>query len=183
MSRSLGPRTARSLARATGRATVLVCLMAAACSSHGTTSDGPAPDTTGRAALGDFVPGDGDRSGLVDIGGGRNIYLECSDTGSPTIMLISGAGVAADNWSYTGAPNDEADPPKRTGSAAYPEVARFSRVFASVLEPNKWLAPRAYRPRFRSQLRHRATPPIFTSSCPSPNSRDLMYLSGTPGAG
>jgi hypothetical protein len=49
----------------------------------------------------DFVPGTGDRSGLVNIGQGRDIYLECSGACSATVMLVSGAGVAADNWSYS----------------------------------------------------------------------------------
>ena len=104
--------------------------MAVGCACQGTTADDPAEMTSAPTTIADFVPGDGDRSGLVDIGGGRDVYLECSGTGSPTVVLISGAGVAADNWSYTGVPNDEADPPKRTGTAVYPEVAKFSRVCA-----------------------------------------------------
>jgi pimeloyl-ACP methyl ester carboxylesterase len=89
----------------------------------------PAPTsapTTSAAASGTFVPGDGDRSGLVDIGGGRDIYLECSGTGSPTVVLISGAGVASDNWQYVD--SDESAEP--ADSAVYPETARFTRVCA-----------------------------------------------------
>lgn len=37
--------------------------------------------------------------GLVGIGGGREIYVECSGTGSPTVLLISGTRGAADEWS------------------------------------------------------------------------------------
>ena len=33
----------------------------------------------------------GDFSGLVDIGGGRTMYLECHGNGSPTVVLVSGA--------------------------------------------------------------------------------------------
>lgn len=67
---------------------------------------------------------------LVDIGHGRTIHLECRGTGSPTVMLLSGAGVAADNWSYTGDPNDPAGSMARGESAVFPSVARFTRVCA-----------------------------------------------------
>ncbi|MCV7299176.1 alpha/beta hydrolase [Mycobacterium barrassiae] len=77
-----------------------------------------------------FVPGMGDSAGLVDIGDGRVIYLECRGMGSPTVLLISGAGVAADNWSYTGDPNDSVNVAKRTENAVYPSVATFTRVCA-----------------------------------------------------
>ena len=40
----------------------------------------------------------GDISGLVDIGGGREIHLECRGIGSPTVLLISGTRGAADEW-------------------------------------------------------------------------------------
>ncbi len=42
--------------------------------------------------------GSGDCAGLVDIGGGRKIYLECHGTGSPTVVLISGTRGAHDDW-------------------------------------------------------------------------------------
>jgi hypothetical protein len=32
----------------------------------------------------------GDFTGLIDIGGGRHIYLECRGTGSPTVVLEAG---------------------------------------------------------------------------------------------
>jgi pimeloyl-ACP methyl ester carboxylesterase len=37
-------------------------------------------------------------SGLIDIGGGRSLFLECRGTGSPTVLLISGTRGAADEW-------------------------------------------------------------------------------------
>ncbi|WP_319431110.1 alpha/beta hydrolase [Mycobacterium sp. RTGN5] len=64
----------------------------------------------------------------VDIGHGRAIYLDCLGTGSPTVILLSGAGVAADNWSYVGDPNGPAV--IRSESAVFPSVARFTRVCA-----------------------------------------------------
>ncbi|MGB2594966.1 MAG: hypothetical protein WBC87_08620, partial [Pseudolabrys sp.] len=38
----------------------------------------------GQAALSE------DFAGLVDIGGGRKMYLECRGTGSPTVVLVAG---------------------------------------------------------------------------------------------
>ena len=38
------------------------------------------------------------KAGMVDIGGGRKIYLECRGTGSPTVVLISGTRGAHDDW-------------------------------------------------------------------------------------
>jgi hypothetical protein len=32
----------------------------------------------------------GDVSGFVEVGNGRHLYLECHDTGSPTVILKSG---------------------------------------------------------------------------------------------
>ena len=39
-------------------------------------------------------------AGLVDIGGGRKMYLECQGTGTPTVVLVPGLVAAADIWSY-----------------------------------------------------------------------------------
>jgi pimeloyl-ACP methyl ester carboxylesterase len=114
-----------------GRAGCVVGLgiAAAGCGAGETRTEGSTGG--GDAAIpGAFVPGSGDRSGLVDIGGGRTMYLECSGSGSPTIIFVSGAGVAADNWSYTGVPNDEANPPIRRADAVYPRMARVTRACA-----------------------------------------------------
>ncbi|KAF0964974.1 alpha/beta fold hydrolase [Rhodococcus sp. T7] len=120
-------RRGSRLARSAGCVAALGCVAVSGC---GTAADGPAPTTTPPAAAGRFVPGAGDRSGLVDIGGGRDIYLECRGSGSPTVVLVSGAGVAADNWSFTGDPTDQTTPPVRTESAVHPEIAKFTRVCA-----------------------------------------------------
>ena len=39
----------------------------------------------------------GDFSGLVDIGGGPKMYLECRGTGSPTVFIVPGGKAAADD--------------------------------------------------------------------------------------
>ena len=35
---------------------------------------------------------------VVDIGGGREMYIECEGAGSPTVLLVSGKGDRADTW-------------------------------------------------------------------------------------
>lgn len=81
-------------------------------------------------------------SGSVAIGAGRRIYLECRGTGSPTVVLISGKGNGAADWSETLAPTDpvhKADHDalawgkgtlRRSESAVFPMVSRFTRVCA-----------------------------------------------------
>jgi pimeloyl-ACP methyl ester carboxylesterase len=67
---------------------------------------------------------------LVDIGGGRQIYLQCRGHGSPTVVLVSGAVGAHDDWTHV---IDQARPeaaPQRSRSAVFPQVARFTRVCA-----------------------------------------------------
>jgi pimeloyl-ACP methyl ester carboxylesterase len=64
----------------------------------------------------------GDTS-LVDIGGGRKMYLECQGTGSPTVILVSGRTDRSDIWQTL---VDTAKP----GPAVYPAVAKFTRVCA-----------------------------------------------------
>ncbi len=80
--------------------------------------------------------------GLVDIGGHRQMYLECGGAGSPTVVLISGKGNGAADWSEI---LDPADPARaeaydavawgrgylhHSPSAVFPMVARFTRVCA-----------------------------------------------------
>jgi len=62
----------------------------------------------------------GDFAGLVDIGSGRKVYLECRGTGSPTVVLASGARASADDWtrSEPGTMN------------VFSQVAGFTRVCA-----------------------------------------------------
>lgn len=38
------------------------------------------------------------RGSLVDVGGGRSVYLDCRGTGSPTVILEQGLGGGADGW-------------------------------------------------------------------------------------
>lgn len=50
---------------------------------------------------------------LVDIGGGRKMYVKCQGAGSPTVVLVSGRTDRSDIW-----------------QAVFPSVAKFTRVCA-----------------------------------------------------
>jgi pimeloyl-ACP methyl ester carboxylesterase len=66
--------------------------------------------------------------GLVDIGGGRKIYLECRGTGSPTVVLISGTRGAHDDWTDLIDPKNLNSAPKPGEPAVFPQVSKFTRV-------------------------------------------------------
>jgi CubicO group peptidase (beta-lactamase class C family)/pimeloyl-ACP methyl ester carboxylesterase len=67
------------------------------------------------------VPASGDFAGLVEIGEGRKMYLECRGSGSPTVILESGYRNDAEIWST----------PLEPGiSTVFPQVANFTRVCA-----------------------------------------------------
>jgi pimeloyl-ACP methyl ester carboxylesterase len=66
----------------------------------------------------------GDFAGLVDIGGGRRLWLECRGQGSPTVVLESGAGNNADIWDTI------ALQPDAEKTAVLPGIAAFTRVCA-----------------------------------------------------
>ena len=66
----------------------------------------------------------GDFAGLVDIGGGRKIYLECSGQGSPTVVLVAGLDSSARYWTDD---LSAADPPR---TMVFPRVATTTRVCA-----------------------------------------------------
>src|SRR5215216_5767153 len=68
------------------------------------------------------VAGQGDVAGLVDIGHGRRLYLECRGQGGPTVVLVSGYGNHGGVWSVA---SDEVPQPQ-----VLPAVAGFTRVCA-----------------------------------------------------
>ena len=78
----------------------------------------------GAAAAGSPVATAGDFAGLVGIGGGRRLWLECRGTGSPTVVLEAGAGNDADSWDTVGLS------PRQTRAAVLPSLAGFARVCA-----------------------------------------------------
>ena len=62
----------------------------------------------------------GDFAGLVDVGGGRKMYLECRGIGSPTVVLVVGLRGSAEDWNIA----------EKPGPRVFPEVAKFTRVCA-----------------------------------------------------
>src|SRR4029078_1049973 len=76
----------------------------------------------------------GDFAGLVDIGGGRKLWLECRGAGSPTVILEAGTGNDADTWDTVGLAVGARQP------AVLPGVAAFNRVCAHD-RPGTMLAP------------------------------------------
>ena len=68
--------------------------------------------------------------GLVDIGCGRKMYLECRGTGSPTVVLISGTRGAHDDWTDLIDPQNPTGAPKPDESAVFPQISKFNRVCA-----------------------------------------------------
>ncbi|MDQ3411888.1 MAG: alpha/beta hydrolase, partial [Chloroflexota bacterium] len=65
----------------------------------------------------------GDFAGLVDKGG-RNLYLECRCTGSPTVVLVAGGRSSARYWS------DDLLHPDAPRTMVLPAVAQSTRVCA-----------------------------------------------------
>src|SRR5688500_6447774 len=97
-------------------ALVLIAVLAASTSS----CSGPASIPVPSAVPPPAIVVQGEFAGLVDIGGGRKLYLECHGTGSPTVILQSGNGDAGDIWNAAEA----------SRSAVMREVAQFTRVCA-----------------------------------------------------
>ena len=108
-----GCRRSRSV---TG-AVVGVALLAGGCSSD------PAPGAAAPRMEGGFA-------GLVEIGGGRQIWVECQGSGSPTVVLVSGAAGAHDDWTHVADAAEPAGIPRPSPSAVLPGVARFTRACA-----------------------------------------------------
>jgi len=114
------------LVQVTGSAAI-GCLLLAGCASA-TATDEPASGTTTPPS--NTVPADRDVTGLVDIGNGRSMYLECSGTGSPTVVLISGTGNAGDVWREAGSATDPANPISENDGAVFQTTARSTRACA-----------------------------------------------------
>ena len=62
-----------------------------------------------------------DFAGLIDIGGGRQMYMDCHGKGHPTVVFVAGGGDRAETWSET------LDPSKQ---AVLPAIAQTNRVCA-----------------------------------------------------
>ncbi|GAA4475406.1 alpha/beta hydrolase [Rhodococcus olei] len=126
-------------------AVALLALSLATAGCSGGESGTPASSTAGHAGRATTITpgGNADFAGLVDIGGGRKIYVECAGAGSPTVVLVAGKGNGAhDGW---GEVLDPTDPVRQSpddqvalgegnlgpsDTAVFPSVAKFTRVCA-----------------------------------------------------
>jgi pimeloyl-ACP methyl ester carboxylesterase len=84
-------------------ATVLTAAAVPALAGSGSAND-PGKGDSGKGSSGNHK----DFAGLVDIGGGREMYLECHGKGSPTVVFVSGGGDRAETWSKTLDPSEQA---------------------------------------------------------------------------
>jgi len=64
---------------------------------------------------------------LVPIGGERDLLLVCIGEGEPTVVLVSGARGAHDDWTHVARAGGA---PRPSDDAVLPQVARFTRVCA-----------------------------------------------------
>jgi pimeloyl-ACP methyl ester carboxylesterase len=98
-----------------------VALVGGACASSGSlTTASPTTDQPGTTTPTIASANQEEIAGTFDVGGGRMMYLQCTGQGSPTVILISGGGIAADLW----------DSPLGEQPTVYPTVAKTTRVCA-----------------------------------------------------
>ena len=63
-------------------------------------------------------------AGLVEIGGGRKMQIECAGVGSPLVLLVSGKGNRADTW------RTNVVEPRDPEATVFHQTAQFTRVCA-----------------------------------------------------
>jgi pimeloyl-ACP methyl ester carboxylesterase len=80
---------------------VVVVLGAAATALAASPSHNNDSATKGNPAIKGNSGHNKDFAGLVEIGGGRKMYMECHGKGSPTVVFVSGAGDRTETWSKT----------------------------------------------------------------------------------
>ena len=77
---------------------ILVCVGVSGCSDP---QADPSAAPTPAAATSSAAPSaNGDIDGLVDVGGGRKIYIRCTGTGSPTVILEGGDEDTSASYAY-----------------------------------------------------------------------------------
>jgi hypothetical protein len=79
---------------------VLTLLLASCSDDKDRASDTPEPETSSPAAV-DSEPAPLESiAGSFDVGGGRQLYLECYGSGSPTILFEAGGGDNSGTWPF-----------------------------------------------------------------------------------
>jgi pimeloyl-ACP methyl ester carboxylesterase len=112
--------TARRRARFGAALAASIVVVGGACSERTADSRAAAPPTEPPATSAIAATGEQrDIAGTFDIGG-RKLYLQCTGQGAPTVVLISGGGIAADLW----------DSPLGEQPTVYPTIAKTTRVCA-----------------------------------------------------
>ncbi|HMK42025.1 MAG TPA: hypothetical protein VK451_10760, partial [Methyloceanibacter sp.] len=69
----------------------LILLVAATSLANAADNTSPPQSVPKSSGVGPFA-------GLVDIGGGRKVYLSCQGKGSPAVILVGGLRASADDW-------------------------------------------------------------------------------------
>ena len=120
-------RQGRRRRRWVGTALLTTAIVASGCNSSGSGSESTVAPVTTTPSSADPTDGSTDTqadfAGLVDIGGGRKMYLECRGQGTPTVVLVSGYGDTGGVWSVD-VPGFPQQP------HVLPAVAGFTRVCA-----------------------------------------------------
>ncbi|MFJ6780243.1 alpha/beta fold hydrolase [Streptomyces yangpuensis] len=115
-------RRPRRIAAATAAALALSLLPALAPAVAAAARDAGDPTA-------DSTPG-GDSARTVTLPDGRRVHIECRGTGTPTVVLVSGARGAADEWTHAVDPARPRAAPVPSATAVLPGVASFTRVCA-----------------------------------------------------
>lgn len=107
-----------------------------------TTMDGARLAVTLGVALLAACAGDGSSvrsESVVDIGGGRRMYIECAGVGSPTVLLIAGKGNRADTWHSADQEAHDAERSVFARTAALTRVCAYDRPWTLGLagEPSR----------------------------------------------
>ena len=109
-------------------AVVVVVLGAAATALAASPSHNNDSATKGNPAIKGNSGHNKDFAGLVDIGGGRHLYMECRGKGRPTVVFVAGVKDRPEAWSTTLDPSGEAVFPSE--QAVLPAIAETNRVCA-----------------------------------------------------
>ena len=86
------------------------------------------PSHNNDSAKGNSAKTNKDFSGLVDIGGGRKMYMECRGKGRPTVVFVSGVRDRTEAWSTMLDPSGQ--PVFPSEQAVLPAIAQTNRVCA-----------------------------------------------------
>ena len=104
-------------------ATVVVVVLSVAA-----TALAASPSASNHSTKGNSAKTNKDFAGLVDIGGGRKMYMECRGKGRPTVVFVSGKKDRAETWSTTLDPSGQ--PVFPSEQAVLPAIAQTNRVCA-----------------------------------------------------